>query len=102
MDSIKGLANLEEEIEKRMTRVVGDHGEGVMYDCQVCHRTYKDKTKMKHHIETHLNSFQVCPVCGQQCKTRRTLRTHIIRTHGNDNLDLNMLGHESAISQHIT
>ena len=83
LDLARSLSKLDEEIEKSMTRLVGDHGEGVMYSCQVCQRTYKDKTKMKHHIETHLDSFHICPICSQQCKTRRTLKTHIARAHGN-------------------
>ena len=95
LDSAKRLSNLEEEIDKRMTRLVGEHGEGVMYSCQVCQRTYKDKTKMKHHIETHLDSFQICPICSQQCKTRRTLKTHIVRTHGNSELGLYFPGQEN-------
>jgi len=95
LDLSKRLSNLEEEIDKRMTRLVGEHGEGVMYSCQVCQRTYKDKTKMKHHIETHLDSFQICPICSQQCKTRRTLKTHIARTHGSTELNVHFPGHDN-------
>ena len=73
--------DLDEKIERKMNRIVGENGEGVFYSCDVCARTYKDKTKMKHHIETHLDSFQICPICRQQCKTRRTLKTHMARTH---------------------
>ncbi len=36
---------------------------------------------MKHHIETHLNSFQLCPICSVSFKTRRTLKTHLSRVH---------------------
>jgi len=74
-----------------MNRIVGENGEGVFYQCDVCERTYKDKTKMKHHIETHLNSYQICPICQQHCKTRRTLKTHMARTHSSNfdpNFDL--------------
>jgi len=99
LDLVKKISNLEQEIDKRMTRIVGDQGEGVMYSCQVCQRTNKDKTKMKHHIETHLDSFQVCPICSQQCKTRRTLKTHIARTHGSRELDVHFPGHEN---EHLT
>jgi len=99
LDLVQRTSNLEQEIDKRMTRIVGDQGEGVMYSCKVCLRTNKDKTKMKHHIETHLDSFQVCPICSQQCKTRRTLKTHIARTHGSSELDEHFPGHEN---DHIT
>ena len=30
LDSANSLSKLDEEIEKRMTRLVGDHGEGVL------------------------------------------------------------------------
>jgi len=75
--------DLDEKIERKMNRLVGESGEGVFYSCDVCARTYKDKTKMKHHIETHLDSYQICPICQQHCKTRRTLKTHMARTHSN-------------------
>jgi len=95
LDLVKNLSNLDQEIEKRMTRIVGEQGEGVMYSCQVCQRVYKDKTKMKHHIETHLDSFQICPLCSQQCKTRRTLRTHMVRTHGSSEVIENLTTREN-------
>ena len=75
--------DLDEKIERRMNRIVGGNGEGVFYCCGVCSRTYKDKTKMRHHIETHLDSYHSCPICQQQYKTRRTLKTHIARSHRN-------------------
>jgi len=75
--------DLDEKIERNMNRIVGENGEGVFYSCGVCQRTYKDKTKMKHHIETHLDSYQICPICHQHCKTRRTLKTHMARAHSN-------------------
>jgi len=99
LDLVKKISNLDQEIHKRMTRIVGDPGEGVMYSCKVCQRTNKDKTKMKHHIETHLDSFQVCPICSQQCKTRRTLKTHIARAHESSDLVEHFSGLEN---DHIT
>merc|ERR1712179_506469 len=75
--------DLDEKIERNMNRIVGENGEGVFYSCGVCQGTYKDKTKMKHHIETHLDSYQICPICQQHCKTRRTLKTHMARAHSN-------------------
>lgn len=63
---------------------MGANGEGMLWCCDVCNRKYKDKTKMRHHIETHLDSFVSCPLCNQLCKTRRTLKTHIGRSHGKD------------------
>ena len=76
--------HLDEQIQDKMTRLMGAHGEGMLWSCDVCKRRYKDKTKMRHHIETHLDSFVSCPVCNQLCKTRRTLKTHIGRSHGKE------------------
>ena len=75
---------LDQQIEDRMTRLMGAHGEGMLWSCDVCSRRYKDKTKMRHHIETHLDNFVCCPICSQLCKTRRTLKTHIGRSHGKE------------------
>jgi len=84
-DGNKGLdIDLDQQIYDRMSRLMGANGEGMIWKCDVCNRRYKDKTKMRHHIETHLDSFVKCPVCNQLCKTRRTLKTHIGRSHGKD------------------
>jgi hypothetical protein len=72
---------LDKLIADKMERLTGTRDGGTVWKCLVCDRQYKDKTKMKHHIETHLNSFQQCPVCAVACKTRRTLKTHIARAH---------------------
>ena len=82
---ISGLdVDLDQQIYERMSRLMGSNGEGMMWKCDVCNRRYKDKTKMRHHIETHLDSFVKCPICNQLCKTRRTLKTHIGRSHGKE------------------
>jgi len=83
-DLIERNDDLDKQIEERMSRLMGSQGEGMMWVCDVCKRKYKDKTKMRHHIETHLDSFVSCPICNQLCKTRRTLKTHIGRSHGKD------------------
>ena len=89
--------DLDEKIESRMNRIVGENGEGVFYCCDVCSRTYKDKTKMRHHIETHLDSYHNCPICQQQYKTRRTLKTHIARSHHHSNLDTAAFENELSV-----
>ena len=73
-------ASLDRLIADKMERLTGTR-DGTVWKCQVCERRYKDKTKMKHHIETHLDSVQPCPLCSQTCKTRRTLKTHMARAH---------------------
>ena len=90
--------DLDEKIERRMNRIVGENGEGVFYCCDVCSRTYKDKTKMRHHIETHLDSYHNCPICQQQYKTRRTLKTHIARSHHHSNLNTSAFENELSVN----
>jgi len=90
---------LDEKIEAKMNRIVGANGEGVFYSCEVCSRTYKDKTKMRHHIETHLDSYHICPICRQQYKTRRTLKTHIARSHMSHTP---LFGADMSVESHIT
>jgi uncharacterized C2H2 Zn-finger protein len=55
---------------------------GRIWSCNVCGVTNRDKTKMKRHVETHIEGFiHSCPYCNQQMKTRRTLKVHLERVH---------------------
>merc|ERR550519_527038 len=55
---------------------------GRIWSCNVCGVTNRDKTKMKRHVETHMEGFvHSCPYCNQQMKTRRTLKVHLERVH---------------------
>lgn len=52
-----------------------------MYQCEICSKTCKDKTKLKLHREIHTNQRNViCQQCGKGFKTMNCLRNHK-RTH---------------------
>lgn len=48
------------------------------FECEICHRRFKNKPRLKSHLETHTGSTHICPVCGLQLNTRRTLRAHLL------------------------
>ena len=82
------FSGLDELIAQNMSkvRVMEDAGTGQTitstWNCNVCGRKYKDKTKMKHHVETHQDVIvQVCPYCGQKMKTRKSLKKLRITGH---------------------
>jgi len=80
--SADGNKELDELINANMSKVIDVDGAGSIWNCDICGRKYKDKTKMKHHIETHMDKFyHVCPYCNQIRKTRRTLKVHLVKAH---------------------
>jgi hypothetical protein len=57
-------------------------GAGKAWACNVCGKTNKDKTKMKRHVETHVEGFiHPCPFCRKQNKSRESLRQHVANYH---------------------
>jgi len=57
--------------------------EGVaLWMCHLCERSSKDKSIIRHHVETHFPGRNVCPLCGQPSKTRKALKMHIATQHG--------------------
>ena len=72
---------LEEEIAKRMKMIVDEHSLK-RYECMVCQKKQKEKTKMKMHVETHLEGFShKCKFCGMVKKTTRALQLHVWDQH---------------------
>lgn len=48
-----------------------------VYQCDICSRTFKEKSKLKSHREIHTNERNViCPTCGKRFKTQACLRSH--------------------------
>lgn len=50
-----------------------------LYQCEVCSRTFKERSKLRSHSEIHTNERNVvCPVvsCGKKFKTMACLRSH--------------------------
>lgn len=47
------------------------------WQCEVCLRYFKEKSKLKSHREIHTNERNIiCPVCGKSFKTQACLRSH--------------------------
>lgn len=48
-----------------------------LYQCEICTRTFKEKSKLKSHREIHTDQRNViCPTCGKAFKTAACLRSH--------------------------
>lgn len=48
-----------------------------VYQCDICFKTCKDKSKLRSHREIHTNERNViCPTCGKGFKTMNCLRNH--------------------------
>lgn len=64
------------------TRKTTDNNEAAK--CPICHKTYRDKYKLKTHIADIHSSEQrifTCPVCQKIYKTRNTLGNHLSLVH---------------------
>ena len=73
-------SDLDVLISESMSKAV-EHGVAV-WRCHLCERSSKDKSIMRHHIETHYPGQNVCQYCGQASKTRKSLKMHIANHHG--------------------
>ena len=72
---------LEKEIEKRMEKIQDKSGQKLT-KCTVCGKTFKQKSKAKFHIETHVEGFShTCTICGATAKTKKSLSVHIYNRH---------------------
>ena len=77
---IYSSSDLDGLISESMSRTMV---EGVaLWMCHLCERSSKDKSIIRHHIETHFPGRNECPYCGQPSKTRKSLRMHISNHHG--------------------
>lgn len=57
-----------------------------LWSCTECGKTNKDKTKVKSHIETHIEGMShKCGYCGKSLGTRNSLHVHLYRTHRQSN-----------------
>ena len=77
----KNLEKLSTEIGNRMEKVK-DTKEGLMWKCTECGKMLKNKTKLKMHVETHLEGFSHrCVHCDKTHKTTGALYFHISVSH---------------------
>jgi len=78
-----GNKDLDVLISESMSRTVIQGA--ALWKCHLCERSSKDKSIMRHHIETHFPGENICPHCGQASKTRKSLRMHMANHHGQRN-----------------
>ena len=52
------------------------------YTCQTCGKTMTDKTKMRRHVELHLDLKHFCTLCHKNFNTRNALSQHYHNHHG--------------------
>jgi len=77
-----GNKDLDEQIAKNMDKFLLEDGRTFAWQCLMCGRNNKDKSIVKHHVETHFPGYsQQCPYCNNIMRTRKSLKMHIIREH---------------------
>ena len=65
------------EIDEKLCENMEKHSDGI-YSCKICSKTMKDKTKMRLHVETHMEGLSFpCNVCGKEFRSRNAFKTHI-------------------------
>jgi len=70
------------ELDKRISEVIAKR-DGV-WSCTVCGKSANHKSKLKQHVETHLQGFShPCLLCGKSYRSRNVLRMHMSRDHKN-------------------
>merc|ERR1711915_492688 len=67
-------AELDKQIEDILVRSNG------LWICKVCGKSANHKSKLKQHVETHINGFShQCGLCGKSYRSRNVLRMHMSR-----------------------
>ena len=57
--------------------VIKAEDESKLYQCDICRRAFKERSKLKTHREIHTTERNVvCPICGKTFKTQACLRSH--------------------------
>jgi len=79
-------AELDKQIEDNLVKSDG------MWMCKVCGKCANHKSKLKQHVETHINGFShPCSLCGKSYRSRNVLRMHMSRDHKNKHQQPNHL-----------
>ena len=67
------------EIDERLYENMEKNIDGI-YSCKICGKTNTHKTKMKLHIETHMEGVSFpCNICGKEFRSRNSLQSHIYK-----------------------
>ena len=70
--------DLNSKVDKHIEKVDG------IWKCKVCGKTFKSKTKLRYHVETHIPELKyTCTFCDMQLNTRNSREDHIRRKHKN-------------------
>ena len=76
-----GSSNEWHEIDQKLYENMRSLGEG-KYECNVCQKMIPHKTKMKLHVETHMEGLSFpCENCEQTFRSRNNLNNHKNRHH---------------------
>ena len=67
-------------MEQSMTQFVDETG-GRMWNCSICQKSWKRRSDIIRHMETHFNAEQNCSYCGKAAKNSEALRTYIKTYH---------------------
>ena len=71
-------AELDQKIEDILVKTNG------VWTCRVCGKFANHKSKLKQHVETHIDGFShPCGLCGKSYRSRNVLRMHLSRDHRN-------------------
>ena len=65
------------EIDEKISENMQKNEDG-KYSCQFCDRVMSHKTRMKEHVETHMDNLSFpCNNCGKTFRSRHSLKVHI-------------------------
>lgn len=65
------------EVDLKSLEVYSKDKNQKFYQCDICNKVFKDKSKLKSHREIHTDQRNVvCPDCGKRFKTTNCLRNH--------------------------
>jgi len=76
-----GNKDYDQLMNNLVTRVL-DENDIVIWQCNSCLRTFKQKNHLREHIEArHMNVCYTCELCQKICKSSASLRMHMNKHH---------------------
>lgn len=54
------------------------HSDDRPFKCSHCSKLFKNQQRLKIHEDTHTDTAYICPLCGLQLNTKRTLTMHMV------------------------
>ena len=69
------------EIDEKLYENMEKREDG-KYSCKLCDRVMQIKTRMREHVETHMDNLSFpCNYCDKICRSRPSLKMHTFRLH---------------------